>query len=144
MSCGTHKLATPAELYRSLVHSAVISICWWWPQLLWTHSGGKPQVLLHDSMDRVREILEHHKVDAYFNGHLHSLEHRTLNDVVYIVSGAGGKLKDYDLRADHKIIPGWTAADAGVTGGFATLTVDLAKGDVSIRYLDSHGKELFR
>jgi len=102
------------------------------------------QAHLHESMDNVRKILEHHRVDAYFNGHLHALEHRTLNDVSYIVSGGGGKNKDYPVQQLDEVIAGWAAGADGVKGGFATVSVDLAKGEANIRYLDSHGKELFR
>jgi len=103
----------------------------------------KSQEIMRERVDRIRLVLEHHKVDAYFNGHLHLLEHRTLNGVTYIVSGGGGKVKSYALNEKYANVPGWCADGSDVKGGFATLSVDLAKGEVDVRYLDSHGQELF-
>ena len=99
---------------------------------------------MRERMDKIRLVLENHKVDAYFNGHLHLLEHRTLNGVTYIVSGGGGKVKSYARNEKYANVPGWAANGSDVEGGFATLSVDLAKGEVNVRYLDSHGQELFR
>eukprot|EP00242_Pyramimonas_sp_CCMP2087_P008475 CAMPEP_0198215400 /NCGR_PEP_ID=MMETSP1445-20131203/49556_1 /TAXON_ID=36898 /ORGANISM="Pyramimonas sp., Strain CCMP2087" /LENGTH=381 /DNA_ID=CAMNT_0043891105 /DNA_START=27 /DNA_END=1173 /DNA_ORIENTATION=- len=103
----------------------------------------KSQKTMRERVDKIRLVLENHKVDAYFNGHLHLLEHRTLNGVTYIVSGGGGKVKSYARNEKHANVPGWTADGSDVEGGFATLSVDLAKGEANVRYLDSHGQELF-
>jgi predicted phosphodiesterase len=51
--------------------------------------GDNPELI-----KRLKPILEKYKVDAYFAGHDHDLQHHMENGVNYFVSGAGSEVRD--------------------------------------------------
>jgi len=57
------------------------------------YSGGKRILETGDVRSSFEQIFERHKVDAYFAGHEHDLQHNVAKTVHHFVSGAGSEIR---------------------------------------------------
>jgi len=78
-------------------------------------------------------LLQQYNVDAYFNGHDHTLQHLQANSINYYVSGSGSKSGEYN------------AIDQSVFGttseGF--MLHQLSATDMAVSFIDSTGQPLY-
>lgn len=86
---------------------------------------------------RLKPILEKHKVQAYFCGHDHDLQHHTPADskVHYFISGAGSEVREIRTMRDFTRF----AADQP---GFAA--VSMTKDSLVVKFVNAKGQELYR
>jgi acid phosphatase len=57
------------------------------------YSGGSAHGATPELMEQVKPILERRRVQAYFNGHDHDLQHIKVGSVNYICTGAGSEVR---------------------------------------------------
>ncbi len=96
------------------------------------YSGGEHG----DSKDLVRDILpllQEHKVQAWFNGHDHDLQHLVAGDLNLFCSGAGSQVRPTAKTAHTRF--------AEARSGFTT--VSLQPDRMLIRMTDNHGQVLY-
>ncbi len=96
------------------------------------YSGGEHG----DSPDIIRDILpllQEHKVQAWFNGHDHDLQHLVAGDVNLFCTGAGSK-----VRATKKTVH---TKFAQARSGFTTVSLQPDK--MLIRMIDNRGQLLY-
>lgn len=86
--------------------------------------GGSPELI-----KAILPLLEKHKVQAYFNGHDHDLQHLMAGTVNLFCSGAGSVVRPAKSTERTKFALG--------TPGFTTVSLQADKMD--IRMIDSHG-----
>ena len=91
--------------------------------------GDTPYVIKH-----VLPLLEKYKVQAYFNGHDHDLQHLQAGKVNLFCSGAGSKVRATKDTARTKFARGSCA-------GF--ITASLSADTLDVRMLDDQGKLLY-
>lgn len=86
--------------------------------------GPSPEVA-----ERVQPLLERYRVQAYFNGHDHDLEHLHANGVDYICSGSGSEARQVHAIQESQF------AYAGT--GFAAC--ELSEGALTLNFHDGQG-----
>jgi tartrate-resistant acid phosphatase type 5 len=84
-------------------------------------------------IENILPLLHEHKVQAYFNGHDHDLQHLTAGKVNLFDSGAGSQhtLTFYTKRSKF----------AKSCSGFTSVSLQAEKMDV--RMIDNHGKQVY-
>lgn len=90
--------------------------------------GNQPEIIEH-----ILPLLQKYKVNAYFAGHDHDLEHLKVGDLDLIVSGAG---------SEHRPVkepP--TSPFAQAVSGFAMVSVSAER--MQLRFIDNTGKLLY-
>ena len=96
------------------------------------YSGGEHGDM-PDLIESVLPLLHEHKVQAYFNGHDHDLQHLQAGEVNLFCSGAGSVVrptKSQDHTKFAKSCPGFT-------------TVNLQAGQMDVRMIDNHGTQVY-
>jgi acid phosphatase len=96
------------------------------------YSGGEHGDM-PDLIESVLPLLHEHKVQAYFNGHDHDLQHLQAGKVNLFCSGAGSTVrptKDTDHTKFARSCPGFT-------------TVNLQAGQMNVRMIDNHGTQVY-
>lgn len=96
------------------------------------YSGGEhgdtPELI-----ETVLPLLQEHKVQAYFNGHDHDLQHLTAGDVNLFDSGAGSQVRPTSKTEHTKF--------AMTCSGFTTVSL---QGDgMNVRMIDNHGTVVY-
>lgn len=84
--------------------------------------------------ERVKPLLERYRVQAYFNGHDHDLEHLFENGVNYVCSGSGA--------LSRQVAPVTQSRFAYANIGFASCGLDT--GALGIRFHDADGAVIYR
>lgn len=96
------------------------------------YSGGEhgdtPELI-----QNILPLLEEHKVQAYFNGHDHDLQHLLAGDVNLFISGGGSQVRPTKETAHTKF--------AETSSGF--MTVSLGADKMNVGLIDNHGKMLY-
>ena len=90
--------------------------------------GNQPEMIEH-----ILPLLQKHKVQAYFAGHDHDLEHLKVGDLDLIVSGAGSEHRPVKL-------PG-SSPFSQATSGFAM--VSLGAHEMRVTFIDNKGAALY-
>ena len=90
--------------------------------------GNQPEMIEH-----ILPLLQTYKVQAYFAGHDHDLEHLKVGNLDLIVSGAGSEHRPVKTPA--------TSPFSTATSGFALAS--LRAGDMQVRFIDNLGNLLY-
>jgi tartrate-resistant acid phosphatase type 5 len=90
--------------------------------------GNQPEIIEH-----ILPLLQKHKVQAYFAGHDHDLEHLKVGDLDLIVSGAGSEHRPVKTPA--------TSPFSQACSGFALASV--RPNEMQIRFIDNLGNTLY-
>ncbi|HXI71648.1 MAG TPA: tartrate-resistant acid phosphatase type 5 family protein [Verrucomicrobiae bacterium] len=96
------------------------------------YSGGEHGDM-PDLIESVLPLLHEHKVQAYFNGHDHDLQHLQAGEVNLFCSGAGSLVRPTRSEDHTKFAmscPGFT-------------TVNLQAGRMNVQMIDSHGARVY-
>ncbi|HXE41616.1 MAG TPA: metallophosphoesterase, partial [Candidatus Baltobacteraceae bacterium] len=86
-----------------------------------------------DLVEQILPLLQEHKVQVYFNGHDHDLQHLVAGEVNLIDSGAGSKVRPSAITEHTKFAIGCS--------GFTTVSLQAEKMD--IRMIDNFGKQVY-
>lgn len=97
------------------------------------YSGGVVHGDQPDLIDNLLPILKQHKVQAYFCGHDHNLQHLTAGDVNLFVSGGGS-----EHLATHTTVH--TEFDQSASGFMA---VSLRRDEMKVRVIKDSGNQLY-
>jgi tartrate-resistant acid phosphatase type 5 len=87
-------------------------------------------------VEQLQPLFEEFGVDAYFNGHDHTLEHVVKDDVSYFTVGAGAGA----VRSPARAIEG--SRFLADTVGF--MTAKLHRADLQVEFFDENGASLYR
>ena len=90
--------------------------------------GNQPEMIVH-----LLPLLQKYKVQAYFAGHDHDLEHLKVGDLDLIVSGAGSEHRPVKTPA--------TSPFSSATSGFALASV--GPHETQVRFIDNAGQLLY-
>jgi len=90
--------------------------------------GNQPEIIQH-----ILPLLQKYKVQAYFAGHDHDLEHLKVGDLDLIVSGAGSEFRPVKVPA--------TSPFSRAVSGFALASVQA--DSMRVRFIDNAGNELY-
>jgi acid phosphatase len=90
--------------------------------------GDTPELI-----ESILPLLHEHKVQAYFNGHDHDLQHLTAGEVNLFDSGAGSQFTPTSRTKHTKF--------AAASSGFTTVALDADK--MAVRMIDNNGKLLY-
>lgn len=90
--------------------------------------GNQPEIIEH-----ILPLLQKHKVQAYFAGHDHDLEHLRVGDLDLIVSGAGSEHRPVKTPA--------TSPFSQAVSGFALASV--RPDEMQVRFIDNVGNLLY-
>ncbi|KAI9921179.1 hypothetical protein PsorP6_000414 [Peronosclerospora sorghi] len=109
-----------------------------WGVYSFAGNGNTPELI--DTLD---PMLKKYKVDAYFSGHDHSLQHirKVANDGSfrnYFISGAGG-YKIHELQSNARANP--DLVHAALTHGF--MSVHMTKTSFRVHFVDENGEILY-
>ncbi len=85
-------------------------------------------------IEHVLPLLEKYKVQAYFNGHDHDLQHLQAGKVNLFCSGGGSKPRDFVLPTSHSKF-------GRGTGGFIAATLNTEV--LEVRMINDKGKQLY-
>ena len=86
-----------------------------------------------DMIQLILPVLQKHKVQAYFAGHDHDLQHLKGGDVNLFVSGGGSEHRPVDPTGESQFA-------AGISGfAMASLRADA----LQVRFIDNHGAVLY-
>lgn len=98
------------------------------------YSAGKRKGLTDDVAKRLEPIFNKHKVDVYFCGHEHHLEHDIMNNHLHqFISGAGSEVRPVTSNIKTKFV----ASDHG----FASVSVN--ERQLIVQFINSLGKVLY-
>lgn len=98
------------------------------------YAGGKRKGQTDDMIKSFNEIFARHKVDAYFAGHEHDLQHHDDGSgVQYFVSGAGSEVRKTGEMQHTKF--------ARSVNGFAAVTATRSK--LTCRFVDVQGDVIY-
>jgi tartrate-resistant acid phosphatase type 5 len=84
-------------------------------------------------VENILPLLQQHKVQAYFNGHDHDLQHLMAGEVNLFCSGAGSSVRPTRRTAHTKF--------SQSRSGFTTVTLSADK--MEIRMIDKQGTLLY-
>ena len=84
-------------------------------------------------IENILPLLHEHKVQAYFNGHDHDLQHLVAGEVNLFDSGAGSQHTPTTMTKHSKF--------AKSCSGFTTVSLQADKMDV--RMIDNHGRQVY-
>ena len=90
--------------------------------------GNQPEIIAH-----ILPLLEKYKVQAYFSGHDHDLEHLKAGDLDLIVSGAGSEHRPVKTPA--------TSPFSQAVSGFTLASV--SRAEMQVRFIDNVGNLLY-
>ncbi len=90
--------------------------------------GNQPEIIAH-----VLPLLQKYKVQAYFAGHDHDLEHLKVGNLDLIVSGAGSENRPVKAPA--------TSPFSGAVSGF--VMASLSASNLQLQFIDNNGKLLY-
>jgi acid phosphatase len=90
--------------------------------------GNQPEMIEH-----ILSLLQKYKVQAYFAGHDHDLEHLKVGDLDLIVSGAGSEYRPVKVPA--------TSPFSRAVSGFALAS--LRPDEMQVRFIDNVGSHLY-
>lgn len=99
------------------------------------YSSGKRYGKTSGIREVLEPIFEQHKVDAYFAGHEHDLQHNQPQHthVAHFVSGGGSEIRKVTQRPFTRF--------AAATGGFASVSI--SKATLTVQFIDYQGKVLY-
>lgn len=98
------------------------------------YTGGKRKGKTEDMLGAFNALFKKYKVDAYFAGHEHDLQHHDDGTgVQYFVSGAGSEVRTTGNLPNTKF--------AASTPGFATVTASTT--ELRIQFVDTDGKIVY-
>lgn len=83
----------------------------------------------------IMNILKNHRVDAYFSGHEHTLEHHESGGIHFFVSGAGSKTRPLELNLRELRF-------ALARQGFMAVTIKGQSKELNVQVVDMEGKVL--
>lgn len=97
------------------------------------YTGGKRYGLVNTVRESLEDVFEKNRVDAYFAGHEHDLQHNVVKTVHHFVSGAGS-----EVRPTGKVE--FTRFSASTTG---FMTLSITGTETLVQAIDYNGKILY-
>ena len=94
-------------------------------------SSTTASILTEQDMNVVDSTIQKYRVQAYFSGHIHQLEHHNSNNIDYFISGAGATGRYYVTNPKGLRTLNWSGQDAGF------LNVTLSKDLMTAQFLDT-------
>ena len=86
-------------------------------------------------VEKLKPLLERHRVHLYLNGHDHDLQHIVVSGIDYVTSGAGSLTRPTNSGPDTRFALGKTA-------GFVAFAVD--RDSLRASFIDFNGHERYR